>query len=295
MSISKKNISIIIVTFKSGHIINNCIQSIPKDINIIIVENSNDRLFKINLEKKYPNVKCLLSNSNLGMGQGNNFGIKHVTTDYALILNPDVVLEKEMIEKIISSSQKIDTFSIIAPLSNNQKYPNYKLDKKKNQSFNIKDPFKVISVDGYAMLLNLKRINKLKTFESKNYFDENIFMYLENDDLCKRLIDLNENIFIVPQSKIYHLGAQGSNKRYFYEVELSRNWHWSWSKFYYNKKHYGTLAAINACLPSFMLSLLKYLFYLLILNKKKEIYQKKISGYFNAMLGKKSWYRPNIN
>ena len=34
------------------------------------------------------------------------------------------------------------------------------------------------------------------------YFDENFFMYLENDDLCKRLIDCGENIYAVPNSKI---------------------------------------------------------------------------------------------
>ena len=36
------------------------------------------------------------------------------------------------------------------------------------------------------MVLNLKKINKLK-FKNYNYFDENFFLYLENDDLCKRI------------------------------------------------------------------------------------------------------------
>ena len=46
------------------------------------------------------------------------------------------------------------------------------------------------------MVLNLIRINQIENFKNHNYFDENFFMYLENDDLCKRLGDLDENIYI---------------------------------------------------------------------------------------------------
>ena len=74
---------------------------------------------------------------------------------------------------------------------------------------------------------------------SNNYFDENFFMYLENDDLCKRITEINEDILIIPNSKIKHLGGKGVNEKLKDEIELSRNWHWIWSKFYFNQKHYG--------------------------------------------------------
>ena len=54
---------------------------------------------KKNLEKKYENVKCILSSKNIGMGAGNNIGIKNINKDFALILNPDVVLEKMQLMK----------------------------------------------------------------------------------------------------------------------------------------------------------------------------------------------------
>jgi len=76
MSISRQNLSIVIVTLKSENVIYQCIKSINKDIPIIVVENSNDQKFKQNLESKYKNLKCILSESNLGMGAGNNIGIK---------------------------------------------------------------------------------------------------------------------------------------------------------------------------------------------------------------------------
>ena len=296
MSISRQNLSVVIVTFKSDQVIHDCIQSISDQIKIIIVDNSSDKKFKENIEKKYNNVECILSPSNLGMGSGNNLGLKQVKTDYAIILNPDVILKKNTIQEIINESINIESFAILAPISDDLKFPNYKLNKKDFVDIKENKPFKVKSVDGYAMVLNLKKINQLKNFENYNYFDENFFMYLENDDFCKRLVDIKENIFVIPKSKIKHLGARAVNSKFAVEIELSRNWHWMWSKFYYNKKHYGFFTALSIGFPNFLSAILKYLIYLFLNNnKKKKIYQKRVLGFTNALFGKSSSYRPKIN
>ena len=294
MSISRQNLSVVIVSFFSEEVIHNCIQSIPEDVNIIVVDNSGNKDFKESIEKQYKNIKCLLSPNNLGMGSGNNLGLKNVNTDYAFILNPDVVLEKNSIDQLIEASKKIENFGIIAPVINSKENLNYKLFDKKNIN-DDDNPFKVKSVDGFAMLLNLKKLCQLNSFKNLNFFDENIFLFLENDDLCKRLIDSNQYIYVVPKSKVNHLGASGVNKKFSYQIELSRNWHWIWSKFYFNKKHRGYLIALLEGLPTFFSSIIKFLLYSVIKNKKKkEIYLYRALGYYNAAIGKKSYYRPKI-
>ena len=147
----------------------------------------------------------------------------------------------------------------------------------------------------FAMLLNLKEINQIDDFRNKKYFDENFFMYLENDDFCKRLSQCNQNIYIIPKSKIKHLGAKAVSDEYAYEVELSRNWHWPWSKFYYNKKHYGFIFALFVCGWSFIKSLYKIIFFSITGNNfKKKLFKQGVRLYkFNVR--KKSWYRPKIN
>jgi len=289
MSISRQNLSIVIVTFKSEAVIHECIKSIDKDIKITVVENSNNFQFKDELEKSYKNVSCVLSSENLGMGSGNNIGIKRATTDFVLILNPDVILEASTINELITASQKISSFAILAPISSDIDYPNYKLDNDKKSLIDYNFPFKVKSIDGFAMLFNKKQLDKRF---NKNYFDENFFMYLENDDLCKRIIDGKEDIYIVPMSKIKHLGGKAVNEKYKDEVEFARNWHWIWSKFYFNKKHYGYWIAFLKGFPKLFSSLIKYTFYSLIKNKiKQKIYFNRISGFLNAAINKKSWYR----
>ena len=289
MSISRQNLSIVIVTFKSEAVIHKCLKSIDKDIKIIVVENSNNYQFKNDLEGSYKNVTCVLSSENLGMGAGNNIGIRKTETDFVLILNPDVILEASTINELIIASQKISSFAILAPISSDINYPNYKIDNNEKIINKNKFPFKVKSIDGFAMLFNKK---KLDAVLYKDYFDENFFMYLENDDLCKRIIDAQEDIYIAPMSKIKHLGGKAVSKKYKNEVEFARNWHWIWSKFYFNKKHNGYFTAFLKGFPKLIFSLIKYIFYSLIRNKiKKKIYLNRAAGFFNAAINKKSWYR----
>ena len=290
MSLTKKNLTIIIVSFKSNHVIEDCINSIDKEIKVLIVDNSNDKNFKAYIENKFDNVKCILSSKNLGMGAGNNLAIKSTITDFAFIINPDVVLNNDTIDEIIKATNSIRDFGIIAPISNNLEYPNFILGKK--YKFNNKFPFQVMSIDGYAMLLNLK---KLKNLDNFSFFDENIFLYLENDDLCKEIKKRNQSIYVVPTSKINHIGGGAVNPKFKKQIELSRNWHWMWSKFYYNKKHSGYIYALLINLNNLFSASLKILFYLITFRFfKSKIYLMRLWGLVSSMIGLKSYYRPKL-
>jgi GT2 family glycosyltransferase len=292
MSISRQNLTVIIVTLKSEHIIDQCIQSIDDDISIIVVENSSNKNFKDYLEKKYRNVSCILSSNNIGMGAGNNIGIENAKSDFVLILNPDVILFKNTIDKLIKESNNLREFAIMSPISDNVNFPNYSIKEVKNIDY--EKIFEVDSIDGFCMLINKNKIKSIS--KDAKTFDENFFMYLENDDLCKRVKKNNEKIFIVPTCKVKHFGAKGVSENYLKEVELSRNWHWSWSKFYFSKKHDGYLYALLKGFPKFLSSIIKCFFYYIIFKKyKSKIYYNRAFGFFNAMVGKSSWYRPNID
>ena len=287
MSISGQNLTIIIVTLKSENIIHQCIKSIDQNVPIIVVENSNNQKFKDELESKYKNLKCILSGSNLGMGAGNNVGIKAATTDYLFILNPDATLDPNTLDELFLASKKLSGFAILSPINVDLNFPNYKtkeIPKDENT------PFQVDYVDGFSMLLNKNKFNDVI------HFDENFFLYLENNDLCLRVKRAGGSVYIVPTAKINHRGSMTVDAKYKDEVELSRNWHWIWSKFYFNKKNFGFSKAIIECLPTYISSILKFLFYTLINNGfKKKIHLNRASGFYNALIGKSSWYRPKID
>ena len=298
MSISRQNLSIIIVTLKSEKVIHQCIKSISNEIPIIVVENSNNLQFKDDLEKKYPNVKCTLTSKNLGMGIGNNLGIKLSPTDYVFLLNPDVILENNTIDELIEASKNISDFAILSPMLEDLNYPNYE-PINHNETIKNESTIKVKNVDGFALIVNKKKageILKINSESNNSYFDQNFFMYLENIDLCKRIIEGGGNILVATKAKIKHLAGKAVDSKFENEIEFSRNWHWIWSKFYYNKKHFGFFKAFIGGFPTYCSSIIKYLFYSLINNKlKKKIYFSRTSGFFNALIGKKSWYRPNLD
>ena len=276
------DLTVIITSFYSSDKIFSCIESIEKSIKIIVIENSNDEKLKEEIHSKYKNVECILSKENLGYGAGNNLGLSRVETSYALIVNPDVTLNKDAVNKFFLSINNLGDFGIIAPISQNEKYNNFNINEDKE----IKE---VDNVKGFAMFLNMKTLKQI------NFFDDNFFLYFEEIDLCKRLKKNNSKIFIDPTIKVSHLGGKSHNLEIEKPMELSRNWHWMWSTFYFHKKHYGYLTAMIKILPKLSSSLIKFIIFLITFQKyKSEIYKHRLSGIINSVLLKKSWYRPKV-
>ena len=286
MQITKENLTIIIVTIKSQNVIHDCLTSIDPAVKKIIIENSSDKEFIESLKKKYQNIECYLTGGNLGMGSGNNFGIEKSRTRYVMILNPDTILKPDTLSQIFEKSKNLE-FAILSPLSDDRNYPNYKT-KKGIQTIN-NDLFEVDQVDGYAMILDKEQFNNV-------FFDEKIFMYLENDDLCLRIKKSKKKIFIYAKSLISHLGGKTVDRKYFNEIEFSRNWHWNWSKFYFRKKHYGFFLAFVPGLLTLFKAVFKSLYFFIVNNKfKSKIHYCRVSGFINAALNKKSWFRPRLD
>ena len=284
MELKLNNITFIIVSFKSENVIYSCLNSLPKESKKIVIENSKNIKLKKEIELKYDNIEVVL-NDNLGMGASNNIGIFKSNTEFVYILNPDTKFNEKTFQNLVVSANKIKDFAIISPLCSNYKFPNYKIYKKKEY---IDDEIiEVDTIDGFSMLLNKKKFNNY-------FFDENIFLYLENDDICLRAINNNQKIYIIKNSYIEHLGSSSSNVENHNEFEYLRNWHWMWSKFYFNKKHYGFLISTIKIFPNFISAILKFLIYLLIFKQhEKNIYKMRILGVLNSFFGNKSFYRIN--
>ena len=288
MEFTSNNLTFVIVTFKSRKVIYDCLNSLPKDFNKLIIENSSDEELKKEIEQNYDKTEVVLS-KNIGMGAGNNLGIIKSNTQFVYVLNPDVVLKSDTIININNSISKLDNFAIISPLSDNPLYPNY----RSNSGEILKDDSNSISnveeIDGYSMIINKD------CFDDNFFFDEKFFMYLENVDLCLRAKKNGGKLYIITNSKIHHLGAKAVDDKFSEEIEFSRNWHWMWSRFYFNKKHRGIFLSLLFGLISLLGNFIKYSICLFTFNKKRNIYKMRMSGTINALLGKQSWYRPEIN
>ena len=207
-----KDITVGIVSFKSEKVIFDCLKSIKSIKKIIIFDNSYDIETKKKVANIYPNIKFILSKKNLGYGEANNKIIKSCKTEYLFILNPDTILQPNCEMQLLKSINELKlNFSIIAPISNKKDFGNFDNSKV----IFTKKLIKVDFVKGYAMLLNVKKIKKL------GMFDKNIFLYLEEIDLCKRIKERNQKIFVNKEAKIIHLEAKSTDIKFEFENTIN--------------------------------------------------------------------------
>ena len=290
------DLSVVIVTYKTNlNILEKSLSSIDPSVKIIIIENSPKFINEDQIANKYKNVSIFCTGSNIGYGRGNNYGLHKVDTNYALILNPDIVCEKSYFENLkIYLNNELD-FSIIGSqyLDNETYAPagffdsNLCLkDADYIQDLNLS---KVDWVVGCSMLLNLNK------FKNKLIFDENFFLFFEEFDLCKKLKREGEKVYSSSKLIVNHFGFKSSTDLSD-EIDLIkiRNWHYMWSYFYYHKKNEGYFNALKVSLIKLIRSLFKLILFTIIFNKKKRTsYCYRFLGLLNSMIGKKSSYRIN--
>jgi GT2 family glycosyltransferase len=276
----------LIVTYRSQQVICNCLDSINKKIPVVVIENSSDQDFKKKIEDKYLNVRCFLTNDNLGFAKGNNFGLNLITTKYVFLLNPDTILQFDTLDVLAASAKKIKDFALLAPLSSNDLNFGFFNNINRKKIENNQEIFEVDYIKGFAMFFNKNK------FINIGFFDPNIFIYFEEIDLCRRLKKINEKIYLVSKAKINHSGGKSHGNIFDIEMELSRNWHYMWSKFYYYNKHFGKIRAYKKTLKYFFFSFFKLFFYFFYNKKKYLIYKSRFLGLLNSYFGRKSHYRP---
>ena len=280
-------VTVVMVSFHSIKLIVKPINCIDKEINIIVVENSNSKECKDFLEKKFANVKVILSEKNLGNGGGINLGLKQVKTKYAFYLDIDTEIKEDTIKNLLIASTEIDNFTILAPLVENYKYK--KVDYFESSIMENEEHKQMRFVPGCAIFFNMEKILQI------GFFDENFFLFFEENDIYMRCLKNNHKIYLIQAAKMIHTGEMSVDKKYDLDIELIRNWHYMWSKFYFYKKDFNILAAYRETLGHFLSGLVKLLFFL-FLNKKNYLkYKFRVLGLLKSYLGKKSWKRPNIN
>ncbi len=91
------------------------------------------------LEKKFQNTNVIIPTENLGYAKAFNLALKKCKNNFVLTITPDVLINKNLIEKIEKVINKYKKFTLLAPEYKNQKiYKNFtpfetnQISKKKN-------------------------------------------------------------------------------------------------------------------------------------------------------------------
>lgn len=223
-----KLISVVLVNFNNTIDTIDCVESLVNstgvELFIVVVDNKSDdkRDFKI-IKQFGDNIHIIQNEINVGFGRANNIGIKwinkNISSDYILLLNNDTVVEPDSISLLVNAYVENDC-SVVVPKILYADNPSkiwyaggeidWKLGRAKSFGLNSEnvgyDKSCFVSFASGCALLT-----KSALFEEVGFFDERMFMYLEDVDLSMRIISGGHKIFFQPQAIVYHK-VQGSQR-----------------------------------------------------------------------------------
>ena len=284
-------LTLVFLSFHSDHHINRLVDHIDSTYPIIIIENSGNKRLKETLEKKHNNVHVEVCSENLGFSKGMNLGIKLSKTPYVFLNPADIAISNEALNLLNETVKIFKDFGMICPVYRDQSiHSNYDIWTKKNKDESVNLFGKDYSLKEVDFIDGTIILNKNITGDIT--FDENMFIYFETMDLCKRLIKNKIKLYAMDQITFEHFGSQSHDKRYNHQAQLSRNWHYNWSKFYFINKHHNYFYALRKILPTFVKAIKKYIKIFLFDKKKKELHVAEIQGIIASIFKKKSYYRP---
>ena len=275
-------ITIILTAHKSKKLVLNHIKNFYDYFKIIVVDNSNDLVLKNEISQKYPNVIFKIIDNN-GYGAAVNYAVKFVDSKYFLVSNPDVEgIDINKVLKFEQAASKLnDKFSILGPID-------LDLLPKKVKNIYKSELIEKKLITGICMFFNKK------IFDLIGGFDENIFLYYEDNDICKRSYKYAKNYLLNTVMINHKAGTSVISSNNFEKKKQDdlRLWHFIWSKFYYYKKHYGYFCSLIIFIPTIIRIYYRILLYIIIKNPTKlNKYKIRWSGLKTSLLGIKSFKR----
>ncbi len=232
-------LSIILVNWNCLEFTLQCIQSVQEstlgiDYEVIVVDNASTDAPCRELAERFPWVKLILSDQNLGFGRANNLGVKHAGGKYFLFLNPDTLVKTNAISRMLGelasrsqagaigckllnpdgSLQTTCTFAF--PTIANQllgmgwlqrRWPKLSIWGRSALYANDAQSIHVVDVAPGAAIMVTRQ-----AFESAGGFNPEYFMYAEEVDLCFAIRRRGYAVLHVSDTSIIHFGGQSTNK-----------------------------------------------------------------------------------
>lgn len=212
-------LTIIIISYNSSTVICQCLSGAIETnrYKVIIIDNASTDSSADELKERFPEVEVIALEQNIGYGRATNIGLNKTKTPYAILLNPDLLAEPSAIDRLLDYAKRsASSAAIFAPAV-------------KKKDFSSTPPEPVPWISGSAMLFDMEKLKEI------GLFDENMFLFSEETDLCRRTIDFGYQILLCHDIYMEHLKGQSSSKNP--KVEYMKNWHFGWSHAYYFTKH----------------------------------------------------------
>jgi GT2 family glycosyltransferase len=288
-------VSVIVLNYNAGDLLLNCVDSLKKstyaNLEILVVDNISSDGSQRKCMEKFPDIKLIQNEKNLGYCGGNNIGIKEAKGEFIVILNPDTIVEPNCVKELILAHEKfgdglyqpkilsLNEENIIQSTGNMLHVFGFGFARDKGNR--ITDKKEEVEKIGYASGTCL--FTSRKVIEKVGLLDEFLFLYHDDLDLGWRAAQIGINSYYVPDSKIFHVESYSLkwSAKKFYWLERNRKY---CLLTHYSKETYGKMR-----FSLMLVDLFVWVFYIskgflgakinaeLEIRKNKEIIEKKFN------------------
>lgn len=231
---TQSTIAYIVIAWNNKDLLDECISSIEDQEGdfhkrIILIDNNSSDGTPEYIAKNFPEVELIAEATNHGFARGNNIGIKHALTDptveHIVLLNTDARLDKNWTATLAAAAgarplaaclQSITLDYYDANIIDSTHLYISRIGQGTQGSF--REPLapgqdislqKVFGCNAAAALITRKFI-EAQPF--KDFFDETMFMYLEDVDIAARATIMGWDNYVVPGTRAHHMGSASSGK-----------------------------------------------------------------------------------
>ena len=207
--------SIVIVSYNTAALTLACLESLAaangtKEIHV--VDNASTDGSPSLIKESFPDVYLAANQTNRGFAAANNQALPHCTGRYIVFLNPDTSVKKDSLEKAAEYLDKNDQVGlagakILNPDGTLQESVSYRYPGEKYSSWETKN-----LAGNIACVLGACMIARKELIDSLHGFDEDFFLYGEDQDLAWRIREKGFSIGYIEDSEVFHWGSQSEAK-----------------------------------------------------------------------------------
>lgn len=232
------DLAIVIVNYNTAELLQKCLESVfctnfDRKFEVFVIDNNSTDNSVEMVQKKFPNVKLIKNEKNIGLAKANNKGIELSDSKYILFLNPDIIVRKYTLNKLIQFMENNPECGILGCKLLNpdgslqlscRTFPSFSSIFFKRTFLRNFFPGKNI-VQRYLMgdwdHLSTKEIDWLfgaslmvrrETINEVGGMDENYFLYFEDVDWCYRMKLKKWKVYYYPGAEMIHHHQRESAK-----------------------------------------------------------------------------------
>lgn len=190
---------------------------------IVVDNNSADGSVEM-IKEKFPEVKLIANSENRGFAAANNQALELVNSQFVLLLNPDMQVRVDTLEKILTWAKQNPqaTVSGCRLVDENDKiikqvrrFPRFfdqlmvtlkvphlfpaVISKYLVSNFNYEAASRVDSIRGAFFLINISNWQKISG-QAKPFLDERYFIWFEEVDFCRQVYQLGGEVWYTPEA-----------------------------------------------------------------------------------------------